>query len=60
MNHGIKKMMSATTWRTGKTMMIGIVAIHFAASFVMPMASAMRFRRQQIVQTHNAHTIALK
>jgi hypothetical protein len=36
-------------------MMIGIVAMHFAASFVMPMASAMRFRRQQIVQTHNAH-----
>ena len=41
-------------------MMIGIVAMHFAASFVMPMARAMRFRRQQIVQAHNAHNAAQK
>ena len=41
-------------------MMIGIVAIHFAASFVMPMASAMRFRKQQIVQAHNAQSAAQK
>ena len=41
-------------------MMIGIVAMHFAASFVMPIAKAMRFRRQQIVQAHNAQSAAQK
>ena len=41
-------------------MMIGIVAMHFAASFVMPIASAMRFRKQQIVQAHKAHNAAQK
>jgi hypothetical protein len=60
MNQGMTKMMSANTCNTGNKMMIGIVAMHFAASFVMPMARAMRFRKQQIVQAHNAHTIALK
>ena len=53
-------MINATTWTTGKTMMMGMLAMHFAASFVMPMASAMRFRRQQIVQAHNAHSAAQK
>ena len=46
--------------RGARAMMIGIVAIHFAASFVMPMASAMRFRKQQIVQAQSAHNAAQK
>ena len=41
-------------------MIIGIVAIHFAASFVMPMARAILLRKQQIVQAHNAHNAAQK
>ena len=41
-------------------MMIGIVAMHFAASLVIPIARAMRFRRQQIVQAHKAHSAAQK
>ena len=41
-------------------MMIGIVAMHFAASLVIPIARAMRFRKQQIVQAHNAQSAAQK
>ena len=60
MNQGMTKMISANTCSTGNMMMIGIVAMHFAASFVMPIANAIRFRRQQIVQAHKAQSAAQK
>ena len=41
-------------------MMIGIVAMHFAASLVIPIAKAILLRRQQIVQAHNAQSAAQK
>ena len=46
--------------RGGRAMMIGIVAMHFAASFVIPIARAILFLKQQIVQAHNAHSAAQK
>ena len=60
MNQGMTKMINAKTCSTGKTMMIGIVAMHFAASFVMPIAKAILLRRQQIVQAHKAQSAAQK
>ena len=60
MNQGMTKIISANTCNTGKTMIIGIVAMHFAAYFVMPIARAILLRKQQIVQAHNAHNAAQK